>query len=77
MVDGIGLVQSRDGEIVVMRPGDAVYTPPGEWQWHGAASEHFMAHLAMWEGLAEGQDGSETEWAEHRGTPSIRRACPT
>lgn len=65
VVDGLGLVQSRDGDIIVMRPGDTVYTPPGEWHWHGAAPEHFMAHLAMWESLAEGQDGPETEWAEH------------
>ena len=34
---GVGLVQSRGGGIVVMRPGDTIYTPPGEWHWHGAA----------------------------------------
>ena len=34
VTDGIGLVQSRGGEVVVMRPGDTVYTPPGEWHWH-------------------------------------------
>ena len=50
VTDGIGLVQSRGGEVVVMRPGDTVYTPPGEWHWHGAAPTHFMVHLAMWEG---------------------------
>ena len=37
--------------------------PPGEWHWHGAAPEHFMAHLARWEGLAADQAGPETEWA--------------
>src|SRR6476620_3414705 len=49
VTDGIGLVQSRGGQVVVMRPGDTVYTPPGEWHWHGAAPTHFMTHLAMWE----------------------------
>ena len=44
---------------------DTAYTPPGEWHWHGAQPEHFMSHLAMWEGLAEGQDGPETEWSAH------------
>jgi quercetin dioxygenase-like cupin family protein len=32
-----------------MRPGDSVYTPPGEEHWHGALPDHFMTHLAMWE----------------------------
>jgi quercetin dioxygenase-like cupin family protein len=48
-----------------MRPGDTVYTPPREWHRHGAAPEHFVAHLAMWESLAAGQQGPETEWGEH------------
>jgi len=41
--------------------GDA-YTSPGEWHWHGAAPDHFMTHLAMWEG--PGGDGTETEWGD-------------
>lgn len=49
VTEGIGLVQARGGELVVMRPGDTVYTPLGEWHWHGAAPDHFMSHLAMWE----------------------------
>ncbi|POH74501.1 (R)-mandelonitrile lyase [Arthrobacter glacialis] len=65
ITDGMGLVQSRGGDIIEMRQGDTVYTPPGVWHWHGATPEHFMAHLAMWESLAEGQDGPETEWGEH------------
>ena len=61
VTDGIGLVQARGGEIVEMRPGDTVYTPAGEWHWHGAAPEDFMIHLAMWE--SPGPDGGdETEW---------------
>src|SRR5205085_4489318 len=64
VTEGSGLVQSRDGEIVAMRPGDTVYTPPGEWHWHGAAPDHFMVHLAMWEGPGEGS-GPETEWGAH------------
>jgi quercetin dioxygenase-like cupin family protein len=34
---------------------------PGEWHWHGAAPDHFMTHLAMWEAPAE---GAESEWGE-------------
>ena len=35
------------------------------WHWHGAAPDHFMTHLAIWDGLADGQAGPETEWGEH------------
>jgi quercetin dioxygenase-like cupin family protein len=64
VTEGVGLVQSRGGDVVVMKPGDTVYTPPGEWHWHGAAPDHFMTHLAMWEAVGEGQ-GPETTWGEH------------
>jgi quercetin dioxygenase-like cupin family protein len=55
VTDGIGLIQSRGGGVIEIRPGDTSYTPPGEWHWHGAAPDHFMTHLAMWEGPGEGQ----------------------
>jgi quercetin dioxygenase-like cupin family protein len=74
VTEGIGLVQSRGGAIVVIRPGDTVYTPPGEWHWHGAADGHFMTHLAVWEAPNSGQ---ESEWSdlvtdeEYRQQPSL------
>ncbi len=61
---GIGLVATRDGAVIVMRPGDTVYTPPGEWHWHGAATDHFMTHLAIWDGTGD-PDIPETTWGEH------------
>jgi hypothetical protein len=30
----------------------------GEEHWHGAAADHFMTHIALWE-------GDDTAWAEH------------
>jgi quercetin dioxygenase-like cupin family protein len=65
VTEGRGLVQSRGGEVTEIRPGDTIYTPPGEWHWHGAAADHFMTHVAMWEGLDDGQQGPETEWGGH------------
>ncbi|WTF00576.1 cupin domain-containing protein [Streptomyces sp. NBC_01613] len=63
VTEGVGLVRARGGELIVMRAGDTVYTPPGEWHWHGAAREHFMAHLAM---VATGGDPDNgTEWGDH------------
>ncbi len=61
VTEGRGLIQCRDGDVIEVRPGDTIYTPPGEWHWHGAAPDHFMTHIAMWEG---GGDGPETEWGD-------------
>jgi quercetin dioxygenase-like cupin family protein len=61
VTEGIGRVQSRGGEVAEIRPGDTIYTPPGEWHWHGAAPDHFMTHIAMWEAPAE---GPESEWGD-------------
>ena len=62
VTEGIGRVQSRGEKITEIHPGDTVWTPPGEWHWHGAAPGHFMTHLAMWESLADGQEGPETSF---------------
>jgi quercetin dioxygenase-like cupin family protein len=61
VTEGVGRVQSRGGEILEVRAGDTVFTPPGEWHWHGAAPDHFMTHLAMWEAPTE---GLESEWGD-------------
>ena len=65
VTEGRGLVQSRGVDVVEVRSGDTIYTPPGEWHWHGAAPEHFMSHLSMSEDLADGQAGPVTEWGDH------------
>jgi quercetin dioxygenase-like cupin family protein len=62
VTDGRGLVQSRGGQIMEIRPGDVIYTPPGEWHWHGAAPNHFMTHIAMWE---VDELGNSASWGEH------------
>jgi quercetin dioxygenase-like cupin family protein len=61
VTDGIGRAQSRGAEVHELRVGETVYTAPGEWHWHGAAPDHFMAHLAIWEAPAE---GPESEWGD-------------
>ena len=62
VVQGVGLVQERGGEIRVLQPGDTVYTPPDVWHWHGAAADQLMTHLAVWQAP---QTGAESEWGEH------------
>jgi quercetin dioxygenase-like cupin family protein len=63
VTEGVGLIQARDGEVMEIRAGDTIYTPPGQWHWHGAAPGYFMAHLAMWEGVDD--DEPESEWGDH------------
>lgn len=45
---------SRDGTVIRHSPGDAVWTPPGEEHWHGAGVCCMMSHLAMLEGVEDG-----------------------
>jgi len=64
IVEGVALIQSRGGELTEARPGDIIYTPPGEEHWHGAAPDRFMIHPAVWEN--PGPDGpAENTWLEH------------
>jgi quercetin dioxygenase-like cupin family protein len=62
VTEGEGLVQSRGDDIVKISSGDVVYTPPDEEHWHGATSDHFLAHLSITEGVGEGQ---EIDWRAH------------
>jgi quercetin dioxygenase-like cupin family protein len=61
VTEGRGLIQSRGGKVIEIRPGDTIRTPSGEWHWHGAAPDHFMTHIAMWEAPDE---GPETAWGD-------------
>ena len=62
VLDGLGRIQARGGDLLEIRPGETIVTPPGEWHWHGAAPDHFMTHLTVYEAA---DDGAETEWGEH------------
>jgi quercetin dioxygenase-like cupin family protein len=65
VTEGRGLAQSRGGDITAIGPGDIIYTPPGEWHWHGAAPDHFMTHLSITEGVAADDERPESDWGEH------------
>jgi quercetin dioxygenase-like cupin family protein len=61
ITDGVGRVQARGRPVLEVHAGQTIYTPPGEWHWHGAAPDHFMTHLAIWEAPPQ---GPETEWGD-------------
>ncbi len=74
VTDGIGLVQTRDGTVIRMRPGDTVYTPPGQEHWHGATAGNFMCHLAMLEGIPRRRRNDMARTGHRRAVPGRRRA---
>jgi quercetin dioxygenase-like cupin family protein len=57
VTEGEGRVQSRGEAKTVIRRGDVIETPSGEWHWHGAAPAHAMTHLSITHGPAT--------WGEH------------
>jgi quercetin dioxygenase-like cupin family protein len=61
VIAGCGLVQSKGGPVMKIRPGDIVWCPPGEKHWHGATATTGMSHIALLESL----DGKAVEWMEH------------
>src|SRR5262249_29312074 len=70
VTEGRGLGQSRGGDVIELRPGDTIYTPPGEWHWHGAAPDHFMTHIAIWEAPAGGRRARLGPAGHHRRLPT-------
>ena len=62
VTEGMALLGTRDGTVIVARPGQVIYTPPGEEHWHGAAPGSFMVHIALHQDGA-GSDGAS--WLEH------------
>jgi hypothetical protein len=62
-------VQSRGSEKVEAYPGQTIYCPPGEENWHSAAAESFMEHLAM-------LDTSDDPTVANRHATPARRHSP-
>lgn len=63
VTEGVAWMGTRDGNVIEVRAGQTVYTPPGEQHWHGAGPTDFMTHLAIYEGTEDGGDGAS--WLEH------------
>ena len=59
---GTGRVQGWGGPVEEIRTGDVVRIPAGQKHWHGAAPDHVMSHLTVYEVPTE---GPESEWGDH------------
>ncbi|WP_029150474.1 cupin domain-containing protein [Microbacterium indicum] len=62
VIDGVGRFGNRAGEIIEVRAGQTLYTPPNEERWHAAAPGHMMAHYAILE--ADGDAETPSWWGE-------------
>jgi quercetin dioxygenase-like cupin family protein len=60
---GCGWVQSWGGPVEEIRPGDVIWTVPGEKHWHGAKATTSMTHIAIQEAL----NGKVVDWMEKVG----------
>ncbi|MGW4519185.1 transposase [Streptomyces sp. NPDC004393] len=59
--DAIGLVGTRDGNVIQISAGQTLKCPSGEEHWHGATSNTFMAHIAMATDVTESNPRARTE----------------
>lgn len=59
--DGAGVVGTRDGSVVRLRAGDAVWTPAGQEHWHGGTATTMMCHYAI---FVDDESGTATTWLE-------------
>ncbi|GLY25584.1 cupin domain-containing protein [Micromonospora sp. NBRC 101691] len=66
-VSGEGWIQERGGEVVVMRPGDVVWTEPGVEHWHGATASAQLVQLVLHFG--------DVEWTGEVGEAEYAACC--
>jgi quercetin dioxygenase-like cupin family protein len=58
---GCGLAQNWGGPVKKIRPGDVIWSPPGEKHWHGATATTAMTHIS----IVEQTEGKAADWMEH------------
>lgn len=47
VTSGVGLTGTRDGKVVTIKEGDALWCPPDIEHWHGASADSPMTHLVL------------------------------
>jgi quercetin dioxygenase-like cupin family protein len=71
VMEGVGYVARRGGEIQEIRPGDVVFIEPDEEHWHGATPDRYMAHIAIQDA---DEQGSPVTWLEEVSDAAYRAA---
>ncbi|MFT7721229.1 MAG: cupin domain-containing protein [Roseateles sp.] len=62
VLSGVGRLQRRGGELLVLRPGDTAWIDAEDEHWHGAAPDHSFVHVAIHEATPL---DVEVTWLEH------------
>lgn len=60
VTSGTGWVQEENGQKREIKPGDAIWTPPGVKHWHGATATTGVSHYAIQNSI----DGKGVDWME-------------
>ena len=60
ITSGTGLTGTRDGKIIELKEGDALWCPPNIDHWHGATADTAMTHLVLTGSLK----GENVTWKE-------------
>jgi len=68
---GRGHVGGRDGRVLELRPGVAVWTDAGDEHWHGAASDQALTNVAV---QTEDPHGDSVRWLEELSGPDWAQA---
>ncbi|PLX96336.1 MAG: cupin domain-containing protein [Desulfuromonas sp.] len=55
VTSGVGLTGTRDGNVIRIKAGDALWCPPDIDHWHGATPDAPMTHLVL-TGVLDGQN---------------------
>ncbi|MYM61895.1 cupin domain-containing protein [Pseudomaricurvus sp. HS19] len=72
VTSGTGLTGTRDGKVITISEGDALWCPPGIDHWHGATAESAMTHLVV----TASKDGANVVWKEQVTDEVYRNAQP-
>jgi quercetin dioxygenase-like cupin family protein len=64
---GLGVIETRSGEVRSLRAADVVYSPPGEEHWHGASPNAYLGQVNISMG--------PTTWLEEVTPERYRAAC--
>lgn len=72
VTEGVGLTGTRDGKVITISKGDALWCPPGVDHWHGATATSAMTHLVVTGSTKAGN----VVWKEQVAEPLYQNAQP-
>ena len=76
VTSGVGWAQGEGEEVVEIRTGDLIWSPPGQRHWEGATPDQEMTYFAIHEGTVEfGEQVTDGEYQQGPTGPSRSRSA--